>query len=317
MSNQTYLSIYILNEGCTEFITKNLVDLRILIFLLFGFSLSGQQDPHFTSFEGDVVKIPARHCMKAMGFGDHVAEYEIIGNVSWESIQIPNSNTTTPFPDVERIDRFGLILTSDMYIAQAGCYNFTLESDDGSRFWIEDQEIIDNDGVHAMELKAGKVFLNRGKYKIKLWYHQAFIHKYGFVFNAKYLGSDCQEFSDTFSTLKPNVQKLSFNNDLLFDVNSSILSQEGKQHIKAFFDPLELNFETIKIHGYTCDLGTSAFNRVLSQKRAEAVEDYLISTFDLGNVKIISVGFGESLVQENPKTENERKKLRKVEILLN
>jgi len=288
--------------------------LKYLVLLFLTVPLYGQQDPHFTKFEGKVVKIPARHCMKAMGYGDHIKEYEVIGNISWDEINIPNTNTSTPFPDVDRKDRFGMVLESDMYIAQPGCYNFVLKSDDGSRFWIDDQEIIDNDGVHGMKVKANKTFLSRGKYRVKIWYHQAFIHKYGFIFDSKYLGANCEEFSESFESITTKAQSISLANDLLFSKNSFVLSRGGKAYLKEFFEKQELNFSELKIKGYTCDLGSALHNRTLSQKRAEEVRNFLLNSFELSKVKILAIGYGESLITEVLSSEEERSKMRRVEI---
>ena len=51
-------------------------------------------------------------------------------------------------------------------ITKTGNYNFHLNSDDGSKLWIEDKLIVDNDGIHPPQSKSGKAKLTKGMHKI-------------------------------------------------------------------------------------------------------------------------------------------------------
>jgi len=55
-------------------------------------------------------------------------------------------------------------------IEKTGSYRFRLGSDDGSRFYIDDQMLIDNDGIHPHEVKNGKVELDAGVHSIRVDY---------------------------------------------------------------------------------------------------------------------------------------------------
>jgi cytochrome c len=52
-------------------------------------------------------------------------------------------------------------------------YSFRLASDDGSRLLINNEEIIDNGGLHGVEPKDGEVTLRQGKNEIIVEYYQA------------------------------------------------------------------------------------------------------------------------------------------------
>src|SRR5262245_44496511 len=54
----------------------------------------------------------------------------------------------------------------------AGKYTFTLSSDDGSRLLIDGKKIVDNDGIHATETKAGSVELTKGVHQVIVDYFQ-------------------------------------------------------------------------------------------------------------------------------------------------
>jgi len=53
-------------------------------------------------------------------------------------------------------------------VPKDGKYKFTLESDDGSRLFIDNKQIVDNGGLHAMEEKDGEAELKAGDHPIKV-----------------------------------------------------------------------------------------------------------------------------------------------------
>lgn len=57
-------------------------------------------------------------------------------------------------------------------VPTTGDYTFNLMSDDGARLAIEDNEIINNDGLHAPSELSGSHFLYKGKNRINVQYYQ-------------------------------------------------------------------------------------------------------------------------------------------------
>ena len=51
-------------------------------------------------------------------------------------------------------------------VPRAGVYTFYTASDDGSRLYIGDVEVVDNDGLHSMRERSGKVALKAGFHSI-------------------------------------------------------------------------------------------------------------------------------------------------------
>jgi hypothetical protein len=80
---------------------------------------------------------------------------------------------------------FGCILNSNIQIDKAGAYTFFLRSDDGSKLYIDNKEIINNDGDHGVIEKNGTALLKIGLHSIKIEYYNG---SGGFWLNLLYKG---------------------------------------------------------------------------------------------------------------------------------
>ncbi|MEE4116845.1 MAG: OmpA family protein, partial [Marinilabiliaceae bacterium] len=89
-------------------------------------------------------------------------------------------------------------------------------------------------------------------------------------------------------------------NNILFDFNSTELSDQAKMELNKIIHPL-LEFDDMKIEvrGYTDAIGTPEYNLELSRRRANEVADYLISA-GINSDRLIKMGLGETgFVAEN------------------
>ena len=75
--------------------------------------------------------------------------------------------------DTIRRENTGLIYEGLIKVPADAVYHFYLSSDDGSRLWIDDDLVVDNDGLHGDDEQTGSVALKSGFHKIKLSYIQA------------------------------------------------------------------------------------------------------------------------------------------------
>ena len=57
-------------------------------------------------------------------------------------------------------------------IPESDVYAFSTSSDDGSRLWIDDQPVVNNDGLHGMAEKSGSIALAKGPHKIRVAYFE-------------------------------------------------------------------------------------------------------------------------------------------------
>jgi hypothetical protein len=93
--------------------------------------------------------------------GTKPAVKRVDGTVNFET-------TDEAWPGTQLVDHFYIRWTGLVHIAKDGKYTFSCESDDGSRLFIDDKQVLDNNGQHAMEEKSGEVELKAGDHPLKL-----------------------------------------------------------------------------------------------------------------------------------------------------
>jgi outer membrane protein OmpA-like peptidoglycan-associated protein len=93
----------------------------------------------------------------------------------------------------------------------------------------------------------------------------------------------------------PQVQKITLDSKALFDFDKAILKPEGKAAIDSqVVGKLAQvqKLEVVLVTGHTDRLGSDAYNQKLSERRADAVRDYLVSK-GVDKAKIETIGMGE------------------------
>jgi outer membrane protein OmpA-like peptidoglycan-associated protein len=145
------------------------------------------------------------------------------------------------------------------------------------------------------------------------------LKKEGTAFNSQVLTKE--NLSSNSVKVDMSVEKLkpgkSYNiNDILFGTDSYVLAEKSKLILSRFADYLKENGTLkISIHGHTDDLGDDNQNLLLSQNRAKAVKDFIVSN-GIDAKRVSSEGFGEKKPKV-PNTNNEnRAKNRRTEFLL-
>ena len=77
---------------------------------------------------------------------------------------------------------------------------------------------------------------------------------------------------------KPAAQKVTYAADTFFDFDKYVIKPEGKAKLDDLVAKTKgLNLEVIIAVGHTDNIGTMAYNQKLSERRANAVKDYLVS----------------------------------------
>lgn len=73
-----------------------------------------------------------------------------------------------------RLNQFALLIDGFLEVPEDGLYTFYLSSDDGCRLYIDDREVVDNDGSHSAITKSGNAALKKGIHKIRFEYFEDF-----------------------------------------------------------------------------------------------------------------------------------------------
>ena len=102
--------------------------------------------------------------------------------------------------------------------------------------------------------------------------------------------------------------------DALFDFDKSVLRPDGKKNIDDALARLRgVDLEMVIATGHTDAIGSDAYNQRLSERRAAAVKDYLVSK-GIPASKITTIGKGKSQPVATNKTAEGRQKNRRVDI---
>ena len=80
------------------------------------------------------------------------------------------------------------------------------------------------------------------------------------------------------ATPKPSAEKITVASDALFDFDKAVLRAEGKAKLDELVAKAgKIKLEVILAVGHTDRLGSAAYNQKLSERRANAVKDYLVA----------------------------------------
>ncbi len=78
-----------------------------------------------------------------------------------------------PYKTEELSEYFGLKFSGYIHVPKEDVYMFSVLSNDGSRLFIADKLVVDNDGLHGANEKEREIALQKGWHKISLSYFQA------------------------------------------------------------------------------------------------------------------------------------------------
>ena len=70
------------------------------------------------------------------------------------------------------VEAFGYTFEGWIRVPEDGLYTFLLKTDDGSMLYVDDREVITNDGPHSAKTMTGRIALRKGFHPYKLMYFQ-------------------------------------------------------------------------------------------------------------------------------------------------
>jgi hypothetical protein len=84
------------------------------------------------------------------------------------------TGTVTNFTLAPRLrdDSFAFEFTGFVAVPADGLYTFSTASDDGSRLYIGTQLVVDNDGLHGVQTRSGKIALQAGVHALRVTFFE-------------------------------------------------------------------------------------------------------------------------------------------------
>jgi hypothetical protein len=140
---------------------------------------------------GEIYKIPPRS-LRLPNF----KKLKPVGSIYAAELNLPPRDFTEGFPGVTNRDEwFAIDYTGRFWINKPGTYQFSLSSDDGSKLYIDDFLVIDNDGIHATRTERGEVALRFGSHRIRVSYFQGPRYRISLILSVSPPGGEWRVFN--------------------------------------------------------------------------------------------------------------------------
>ena len=127
----------------------------------------GTTAPIPSSLCGDVYELPPLTPRLPI-----FSELDSIGAVYANSLNVRDQYYGGTWGKPDSAPSFAINYQGTFWAVEPGDYHFELTSDDGAKLYIDDQLIIDNDGLHTAQTKRGKAGLTAGRHTIRVAYFQ-------------------------------------------------------------------------------------------------------------------------------------------------
>lgn len=104
---------------------------------------------------------------------------------------------------------------------------------------------------------------------------------------------------------------------LHFDFDKSVIKDVDKPELERGISFIKkYPGSAVRLEGHTDGRGTDEYNQRLSERRADAVKQYILNSQAISASKITAIGYGESNPVASNETDDGRAKNRRVEILI-
>jgi hypothetical protein len=109
----------------------------------------------------------------------NMAALPLLGTVEVKTLNNPTNNNITPFNSfidtelVELTELFGMVCTGKLKV-NAGAHTFYVNSDDGSKLFVNGFLVVANDGNHGTLKKSSTVNLLAGEIDVRLEYFNGY-----------------------------------------------------------------------------------------------------------------------------------------------
>ncbi len=113
--------------------------------------------------------------------------------------------------------------------------------------------------------------------------------------------------------VKKDLFELMYFKNIEFETGSDVIKEQSHEILDKIVDELnQFNGVSLVIEGHTDDVGDDKFNQQLSEKRAMAIKEYLVSK-SIDGARIFTIGYGEYRPALPNTSDENRQKNRRVE----
>ena len=110
---------------------------------------------------------------KGIGYSYYEGKLDSIGGIAGLKAVKLGSVSSIEIPDWVREDFWAIEYEGYLKIDSTAVYKFFTNSDDGSRLFIDNYLIINNDSIHGVQTRTGQIALEKGFHPIKVQFFEA------------------------------------------------------------------------------------------------------------------------------------------------
>lgn len=286
----------------------------------------GSKDKTEASIEGKIYYLP-ENTQKLPQFSGIASE----GSIYTSKWDVPSRDFEEGFPGVtDRFEWFAIDYNGPFYVSKPGRYAFHLSSDDGSILYFDGKPVVTDDGVHGVADERGSVDLSQGMHRIRLSYFQGPRTSVALQLWVTPPGGtekllDMKDFNKEIADSRNLLGVTENDNEIDVKFGAEVLFDTGKYDLKPSAETsLEQLANLVKgypgypvmIEGHTDNVGSAESNQTLSENRAKAVKDWLMTRGGVSEACVTTHGFGETKPVASNDSAEGRQKNRRVEVHL-
>lgn len=240
-----------------------------------------------------------------------------VGTIYTTKLEVSPREFTAGFPGVtDRFEWFAIDYNGTFTIDKTGVYRFRVTSDDGSKVFIDNRLVIDNDGIHPPTTKEASVTLQGGLHSLRVQYFQGPRYSLALVLEVAGEGEGFKPFAaDKEERLTKELEESGRARvyGINFDSDSDQIKDESKPTLDKIVSMLKANNWKLTIEGHTDSTSTPRHNQDLSERRAASVKKYLQSA-GIDGSRLKTAGYGATKPVASNDDELGRAQNRRVEL---
>jgi len=124
-------------------------------------------DPHEPAFRD-----PPLALQPGINYAYYTGDFTTLANAVWPKPASMGQLDSVTLIAGRASEHYAMVYSGFIRVEQEDVYTFTLSSDDGSRLYVHDIRVVDNDGVHGRTTASGSIALQPGFHPIRIEYFQ-------------------------------------------------------------------------------------------------------------------------------------------------